>query len=169
MKETSDVSEIVAILKTTALGLIGIDGKDGSGKSTLAKDLSEQLGYAHINLDDYLEKNRGQFVEYVKYDQVKEAIGKAKEPVIIEGVCLLAVMEHLSDSPDISIYVKRVADYGMWYDKEDCDINEDIDEFIRRKNSGGCTIPPLIEEIIRYHNKYKPHKRADLIYRRIDR
>ena len=168
MQETSKISEIVTSLKTTKPCLIGIDGMDGAGKSTLAKDLSCQLGYAHINLDDYLEKNRGQFVEYVEYDQVKGEIDKAKKPVIIEGVCLLAVIENLSDSLDILIYVKRVSDYGMWYDKEDCEVDEDIDEFIIRKKSGG-SIPALTEEIIRYHYKYKPYEKAGIIYKRIDR
>jgi uridine kinase len=168
MQETSEISEIVASLKTTKFRLTGIDGTDGSGKSTLAKHLSSQLGFAHINLDDHLEKNRGQFVKYIKYDQVKGEIDKAKQPIVIEGVCLLAAIENLTDPLGILIYVKRVSDYGMWYDKEDCEVNEDIDEFIIRKKSGG-SIPALTEEIIRYHYKYKPYEKAGIIYKRIDR
>lgn len=176
----------MAVLRAAQPRLVGIDGMDGSGKSSLASLLSKQLGWLHINLDDYLEKNMGRYVECVHYDEVRNILKKAEESIIIEGVCLLAVLERLERSLDLLIYVKRVAHYGRWYDEEDCAVSEDIDEFVKRKKEelqkfaemeshiegkeppGEVTFPGLAEEIIRYHYKHRPQERADIIYNRID-
>lgn len=187
MLQTSDISEIVRTLEATKFRLIGIDGVDGSGKSALAKALSGELGNIHVNLDDYLDKNRGQFVSCVKYDEVRRQLDDAKESIIIEGVCLLAVIENLEQDLDILIYVKRVSDYGSWRDEVDCDVTEDIDEFVRKKKEehrkfvrleadiegkpvdpNDLDFPQLAEEVIRYHNRFRPHEKADIIFKRID-
>ena len=187
MYETSDISKIVTRMKTANLRIVGIDGVDGSGKSTLAEVLSQELDYIHLNVDDYLEENRGHFVKCVKYEAVQSQVDQAKKPVIIEGVCLLAVFQRLQRKPDMFIYVKRVSDDDRWRDKDDCDVTENIDKFMEKKkgdlqkflwaeasiegrdfNAKDHEFPSLDEEIIRYHHKFKPHKKADIIYKRID-
>jgi thymidylate kinase len=90
MRETSEISEILAILRAARPRLIGIDGIDGSGKSTLALSLSKERGWSHINLDNHIDKNLGQYVNHVHYHAVRSELDEAKEPIIIEGVCLLA-------------------------------------------------------------------------------
>lgn len=117
---------------------------------------------------------------------VRSELDKAKEPIIIEGVCLLAVLERLQRRLDTLIYVKRVSDYGSWRDEEDCDVTEEIDEFMNKKREelrkfvrmeahiegkdapNDVDFPELAEEIIRYHYGYRPHEKADIIYKRID-
>lgn len=185
MKETSETSEILEILRTMRPCLIGIDGVDGSGKSSLASLLSTELGWSHINLDDYVEKNLGRYVNHIHYDEVRNKLNNTEEPIIIEGVCLLAVLERLERHMDLLIYVKNVAHYGRWYDEEDCAVSEDIEDFMNRKKEdlqrfvgveasiegkeppSGVVFPELTEEIIRYHHKYTPHERADIVYKRI--
>ena len=173
MKETSEISEIVRKLKSANSRLIAVDGIDGSGKSTLASKLASNLSSAHLNLDDYLEKNRGSFVEYIKYDLLKTKMESVDGPIVIEGVCLLAVLRKLKKDPDLLIYIKRMSDYGWWRDEEICDVTEDIDEFISKEkddlskfaeamakiegkefNPKECNIPELREEIIRYHYEF---------------
>jgi cytidylate kinase len=187
MYETSDISEIMMRMKTANPRIIGIDGVDGSGKSTLPELLSQEMDYIHLNVDDYLEKNRGHFVKYIKYDAIQSQIDQAKKPVIIEGVCLLAVFQRLQRNPDMFIYVKRVSNGGRWRDKDDCEVTENIDNFMDQKkenfqkfvmaeasiegrdfNAKDYEFPSLDEEIIRYHYEFKPHKKADIIYKRID-
>jgi uridine kinase len=80
----------LAILRAARPRLIGIDGIDGSGKSTLALSLSKERGWSHINLDNHIDKNLGQYVNHVHYHAVRSELDEAKEPIIIEGVCLLA-------------------------------------------------------------------------------
>jgi uridine kinase len=186
MHETSEVSEILAILRTTGPLLTGVDGIDGSGKSWLASQLSKELAWLHINLDNYLDKNLGRYVNHVHYDAVRRELDKAKEPIIIEGVCLLAVLERLQRRLDTFIYVKRVSHYGSWRDEDDCSVSEDIEEFMNRKQEdlqkfvameahlegretpNGVVFPQLAEEIIRYHYEHRPHEKANIVYKRID-
>lgn len=187
MRETSDISEIVTALKTAGVRLIGIDGMDGSGKSTLATSLSQELGYTHLKIDDNIDKNHGKYVNHVHYEAIQRQLDdEEKGPIIVEGVCLLAVFERLQRVLDMLIYIKRVSDYGSWRDKDDCDMTGDIDEFMTKKKEqfrefmrteariehkkvpNDIHFPELAEEIIRYHYKYKPHEKAHMIYKRID-
>jgi uridine kinase len=185
MLETANISEIVTILKTAGLRLIGIDGRDGSGKSTLASSLSKELGCPHVNIDGHIDKNLGQYVNHVHYDGLQRRIDEGKGLIIIEGICLLAIFENIQRRFDILIYVKRVSAYGIWQDEDDCDVSEDINDFIDKKKEelqnfvwaeaciegkdvpDGVNFPELVEEVIRYHYEYCPHKKADIIYKRI--
>ncbi|HNY51466.1 MAG TPA: shikimate kinase [Smithella sp.] len=186
MQKIAETSEILRILTTTQPRLVGVDGVDGSGKSWLATLLSKELGWPHIDLDDHIENNMGGYVEHVHYDDVQNILNNTSGSVIIEGVCLLHVLEGLKRHLDFLIYVKRVAHYGRWYDEEDCTVSEDIDDFINNKRGElrkfaevdaymngeeprtDVEFPALDEEIIRYHYNYTPQDKADIVYERID-
>jgi hypothetical protein len=187
MQKTSDIGQLVDKVRTANASLIGIDGIDGSGKTTLSKKIADELGYIQIKLDDYVDRNCGTFVEHIRYDELRSSIHSTHAPIIIEGVCLLAVLEKLQRKADLFIYVRRISDYGSWRDEDKCDIIGDVDELILKEkethrmfceaeariegknfDSNACDIPPLIEEIIRYHHGYAPHMRADIIYDRTD-
>jgi len=77
-------------LKDNKYQIISIDGKDGSGKSTLAKYLAEKLNIHHIKLyeERYLIKNKGKYVDYIKYDVLKSDISELlsqKRIIILDG------------------------------------------------------------------------------------
>lgn len=188
MIETSEITQISTRLKSGKFRLIGIDGKEGSGKSTLASQLVKIFGFCHINLDLYLDKNRGGFVEHIRYDLLQAELKYLTKPIIIEGVCLLAVLQKLNRVHDMLIYVKRMDDKNTWDDESECDVHGDIEQFISNRkdwflsimkekakikdeffNPVNGNIPELNEEIIRYHFKFKPHLNADIIYKRLDR
>lgn len=183
MEETSDLTKIIRKLKSKELNLIAIDGVDGSGKSTLAKNLVKNLGYLHINLDDYLKKNRGTYVENIKYDHLKGDILNSRLPIIIEGTCILLVLENMEFDHDLLIYIKIMSNLGDWRDEELWDVKGDVDDFIARLKVNGhefselmaanCDkefdtespyLKPYQEEIIRYHHAFKPHENADIIF-----
>jgi len=187
VKETSKSLEISKELKRKNVSLIVVDGVDGSGKSTLAGKIAKDLSCLHINLDDYLEKKRGSFVKYIKYNLLKNEIDGANISIIIEGVCVLAVLRNLNINSDFLIYIKRMSNYGLWLDEDLCDVDEDIDDFIENQNlehlkfceanatiegkefdPKNCNIPKLTEEIIRYHFEFRPQEIADIIFKRID-
>ena len=141
-----------------------------------------------------MEKNRGEFVKYIKYNNLLSKIGTTHEPILIDGVCLLAVCEIINKNPDFLIYIKRVSKNGKWCDEEKCEVTGDIDEFISKVKSKIFKIDKeklrlfaelsseiegtplestksdsieLWEEIIRYHNQYEPHKKANIIFNRL--
>ena len=187
MKVTSDILDIIKEVKRKNARLIIVDGVNGSGKSTLAGEIAKKLGLLHINLDDYIEKNRGYFAKYIKYDLLKNEIDNTISPFIIEGVCVLNILKNLNIKHDFLIYIKRMSDYRFWQDEHLYDVDKDIDGFIANQNlehqkfceataniegneynPNDSTIPKLTEEIILYHYNFKPQDIADIVYERID-
>jgi len=183
MIETSVINEIIELIERGNFQLICIDGIDGVGKSTLADKLSVSLGFSSINLDDYVEEEKGNFVDFLNLARLSAAINESKQAIIIEGICLLEVLSKIDRSPDLLIYIKRMSSYGSWRDEEECEITEDIEEFIQKKkqdlkefciaeariegrefNENEFSFPALREEIFRYHYKHSPHKKAGVLF-----
>lgn len=84
MIETSDINQIIELIKCGDFKLIGIDGIDGTGKSTLAEKLSVSTGLLHINLDDYIEKEKGNFVDFIDLTRLDSSLNKSPKSTIIE-------------------------------------------------------------------------------------
>jgi hypothetical protein len=190
MHEVSTVSELAELLPSLNANpiLIGIDGRDGAGKTTLAKALGQCTGAAVVSLDDFVAKNRGSYVPHLRTGDLREALSSAGRPAIVEGVCLLAVLEALSLEPDLLVYVKRIRDDGYWYDHDVCDPEEDEETLIERLSREEAAFAPLAarlsgkpepegddpglsplnEEIVRYHCRYRPSRRARIVFLRID-
>ncbi len=185
MEIVSEIDKIAQIIRKGNFFLIAIDGKDGAGKSALADELLFYTDYLHINLDELLEKNKGSFIDFIKYDQLERIMAKAKKGVIVEGICVLAMLKRINREPSLLIYVKRMSPTGIWIDEKECDTESPI-EIIEQKEKGllnfaraeaeienrifepaSCKISALTKEIIQYHHKYKPHKRADIVYERV--
>ncbi len=96
----------------------------------------------------------------------------------------MAALERVSQAPDVLIYVKRLGSYGYWHDNDTCDPTEPVEELIARlarevaslprfdaEESGDAisedemlSLTPLLEEIIRYHARYRPSRRADITF-----
>ena len=170
--------------------IISIDGKEGSGKSTLSKTISDKLGFVYIELDSdrYLEKNKGQYVKFISYDTLKEDITKLLENrknIVIEGICILKILNIIGIKPSIKIYIKRMSKDGhFWYDEKLFDYSKSPDEIIEQEDENlqefirisaeieGKTFDPIpleesiFHEIIRYHFEYKPDLEADIIFER---
>lgn len=163
--------------------IIGIDGKDGSGKSRLAKELAEKLPAKLIELDSFMEKNRGRYVSALKTEEIQGAIIQASGIVIIEGVCLLAALKLVGIKLNTLVYVKRIH-HGLWMDEDICQIEGSVEETIIKQEADLLIVleweaanedkpPPLqedaklsslTEEIIRYHAEYSPPQGAQYIY-----
>jgi len=98
------------------------------------------------------------------------------ECFVVEGVCLLSVVEKIDAHVDCLVYVKRTH-HGRWADERECEVAGDIEEYLRKEREAvrlirGLETAPeslgLAEEIIRYHARYKPHHKADFFYMRED-
>ena len=150
--------------------VIGIDGLDGCRKSDLACRIAGHIHYQVINLDDFLDKNKGSYVDHIDVDGVRDAIRGKRS--IIEGVCLLHVIELASLKLDFSIYVQRRR-LGLWADEDWLGLDQDVDEYLEKLNVTSLLISGdnesdsdinLSEEIIRYHHTFHPHESADMTF-----
>lgn len=128
-----------------------------------------------IHLDDYLDQHQGEYVRHLDMHRLKAAVAAAPA-AIVEGVCVLQVLEKLGVEPDAFVYVKRTSD-GDWLDEGDLDpelpieehlanLRESIRALAKRMGESGELGPS--EEVIRYHAKYCPHTSASLIFLRDD-
>ncbi len=190
--KASSPEEIARLLRTSyapaVTGTVAIDGTDGVGKTALAMAVQRVIGGTVISLDDFVEENRGGYIPYLRAAELRSALDKADRPCIVEGVCVLAALDRISHIPDVLIYVERLASYGYWHDEETCDPTEPVEELIERLAkqvamlarfdpevsddvSLGDETPaltPLREEIIRYHDLYRPSHRAEIIFMNTD-
>lgn len=171
MTETADPDAVVDALRAMHARRIGIDGSNGSGKSTLARHVAEQLRYRLFSLDDYLERNKGGFLEFIDYQRLQAEV-TAESAFVIEGVCLRTALERADLATDALVYVKR-RHLGLWADEDELEVSEPLDEFLanERKLTAMVSREPeeatelgLAEEVIRYHYLTRPHYKADIVY-----
>jgi hypothetical protein len=93
-------------------------------------------------LDDFLNRHQGGFLEHLRYDQLLAAIGQ--RPILVEGVCLLAVLERIAVNVDVVVYVFSSEEVG------------------RREEGESGSI--LSKEISYYNQKFGPARRADIFF-----
>lgn len=179
--KVADADALIAALRARKACRIGVDGIDGVGKSELSAIVASELGIPVIGLDDYVEKNRGSYVPYIDYAAVTALVADSPN-FVIEGVCLLDVLERLGVRLDSLVYIKRMSS-GIWADEDECEFPNGIEEAIRqsrrntelmlefearqegRPHTPGATDELCLgEEIMRYHAKHSPHELAEITY-----
>lgn len=159
--------------------LIGFDGLDGVGKSTLAREMAKHLGGSVISLDDYLVKKQNGYVLYIRHDELKAALLASRSPILIEGVCLLAVACRCGFDVDLLVYVRRRSrNNGIWHERELCMAELPADELKQRervlREAFSTAEKPdrvsdddylgLTAELIDYHAQWRPVQHAELVF-----
>lgn len=158
-------------------GIISIDGFNGSGKTPLAKQLCSRLSADHIEADRFLEREKGGYLNYLRYDDLKEQIRMSSAQdalVLLEGVCMREILEKLCLKATVNIYVKEIS-AGGWCDGFIFQQYGSADEAIAGKEASVAEISRLLgepctpltgldRELIEYHFAFKPHETADLIF-----
>ncbi|MET4297063.1 hypothetical protein ABIB06_007650 [Bradyrhizobium sp. LB8.2] len=158
---------------------IGIDGMDGVGKSTLAREMAKRLGGGVISLDDHLVKKQNGYILHIRCSDLKAAISASCSPILIEGVCLLAVARRCGFDVNVLVHVRRLRNNsGIWHNEELCMAEKFAGELKQRErefrkafstpkkpdDSGAEDDLGLIGEFIDYHAHWKPVQRADLVF-----
>jgi hypothetical protein len=142
LSEPADLQALLDDLSRMRPRIIGVDGELGAGKTTLAMRIAERLNCRHIHVDSFLIKGRSSFLPSIRYERLAQALcGPA--PVVIEGICLLAVLERLSVSADWLIFV----DGGP-------------------PLPGARPSPLLVDELRSYVRSYSPRSKAHRILTR---
>ena len=177
---TTDLGRRIA---ETATRIVSIDGWSGSGKTTLAADLAERLGLRRYELDEYLHEQHGGFLEHLDYPRLSTALPNvraATAPVLVDGICVLEVLERLGLRSDLKVYVRRISASGIWHDGLKLDPSRTAEEVIAedrqsaerwaemhgKKFADGSE--PLAWEVIRYHYRHLPHEGADVYFNRLE-
>src|SRR3989338_4543109 len=174
MHEVRNANELVPLLRpsyqTSLSGVIGIDGGDGVGKTCLARTLQASTGGRGVSLDEFIIKNElGSYIPHLKKSELLEDLMVQVRPLIIEGVCLRAALAAVSVQAHTMIYVKQVLPYPpnewYWHNEKIYDPERNIEELIRDLSP----ISSLKEEIIRYHEVFRPSRLADIAYLQFNR
>jgi hypothetical protein len=92
-------------LQTARPRIVAIDGGLGAGKTEVANQLAICLKWNCVHLDAYLFPGHGSFVPSIDYDELRRAMTEADTPVIVEGVCVLAVLQRISIIPNFLVFV----------------------------------------------------------------
>lgn len=169
MIEVATPNAVIEALCAVNARRIGIDGIDGCGKTTLAGTIAAKFQCRVFSLDDYLEREKGGFLEFIDYQQLHDDVS-AEEKYVIEGVCLLHVLQRAALGIDTLLYIKR-RHLGLWAAERELDISQPIEDFLENErkltamvNGGVSADLGLAEEIIRYHYATRPHNKAHIVY-----
>ncbi len=186
MEPTSLTSqeELAAIIRTAinnSARVIAIDGMDGLGKTTLSTSLAATIGCRMLHLDDFVQKNQdGFYVDFIDYETLGQALETAMSApgsVLVEGVCVLAILDRLGVSPDLHVYVKELMFGYLWHHKdklygtagtlEEKLAQEDEQNRLSAElepDAEGLAPDQLRRDLIRYHWHFHPDKNADIVF-----
>ena len=136
--DVGSIIELTHVLKSKAEVVIGIDGYLGAGKTTVANELSRKLGYRCIHIDEYLEPHQSDYFKNLDLTSLKAATDQ--RPLIIEGLCLLKVLDQLQVNVDFLVFVMGIGPNRKKMDKN------------------------LFDEADNYILSYRPTQKADIIF-----
>jgi len=131
-----------------------------------------ELGLQLVSLDNFLVKDQGGYIEFLRYDDLAECLCRYSA-FVIEGICLLQALEKVSVELDDHVYVKRYH-LDLWADERELLVPQDsVEEFLDKERELAALMsgsesnkgPSLSDDIIRYHARYRPQERADYIYK----
>ncbi|MFC0575360.1 hypothetical protein [Paraburkholderia solisilvae] len=163
LREMRNATDLESIVRTIGHGLIAFDGCTSVGKTTLMKKLAGRLKCPAIDLDPYLNRQRGEFVNELRLPEVASAIEQAHQqsPIaLIAGICMREVLDRLQLTAAVHIYVQLNSPMGIpsnlnIMDRED---GHQIDD------TYGKLLSETDWEIAAYHERYRPRSNADVIY-----
>ena len=163
----NDEQELVSLVSKHRHKKIGLDGLPGVGKTTLAEHLATALGLDLVKLDDYFSTNpcptdeeilrlrQEGFVNSLDYERLQADL-RGMKSFVIEGICLLEVLNRLDTHLDLIIYVKK-QHLGQWVD--------DPARVSGRSHGGNDREIDLItQETLRYHSSHNPQDSAEVIF-----
>ncbi len=138
-----DVPSLIQLLRSKLEDIpnwvISIDGADGSGKTLLSSKLGKTFGASHIEVDTFLERKKGGYIDYIKYGSLSETLmtlSNQNRRIIVDAVCVRSIMERISFVPNLTIYIKRMSTMGWWADSHRFPDNELFEEYFSKEQVG---------------------------------
>ncbi|MFT0733431.1 hypothetical protein [Ralstonia wenshanensis] len=96
--ETADVEALAHRLREIRHGLITFDGCMLAGKTGLMREIARRLEVQGLDLDDFVDRQQGVFVEALRLQELIAAIQQASAKsgvVLLSGICMLEVLERI--------------------------------------------------------------------------
>jgi len=179
----ADIDSVRRIVQSSGWRRIGVDGVQGAGMAHLAQELAQALDCPALDVDDYLYRNQGGYVDFIDYPALSAALA-AIPTLVLSGLCLREVLANMDAELDAHIYIKRIR-HGQWADEDVCVFPDGVDAAIENlarrsalisdffdersqfaSHDGEETSPELSDEVMRYHDTHQPHEFADLVFER---
>jgi len=168
----ADERALIKCIETFSLKspiIVSVDGVDGVGKTTLACNIAKKMNFPCIEIDTFVQEQQGGFIDHIDYNRLSETIKQAiitNHLIILEGICVLQVLQKLGLNSYAKVYVKVINNYGFWMDQIRLfPPDKSADEMIAERKAKGFLLGH-VEDIIRYHYTFKPHENADYIFER---
>ncbi|KVV20740.1 hypothetical protein WK78_25860 [Burkholderia cepacia] len=159
--ETADVEVLEHRIRLITHGLITFDGCMLAGKTKLMREIEGRLKVQGLDLDDFVERQQGMFVEALRLQELAAAIEQARaksEVVLLSGICMLEVLERIGRESNLTVYVQANNRDGT---PDDIDLigaetgrRPDLIEFFGE----------LDDECFSYHARYRPCNGADVLF-----
>ena len=159
--ETADVEALEHRVLEIRDGLITFDGCMLAGKTGLMREIARRLEVQGLDLDDFVDRQQGVFVEALRLQELIAAIQQASAKsgvVLLSGICMLEVLERIGRESNLTVYVQANNQDGT---PDEIDLigaetgrRPDLIEFFGE----------LEDECFSYHARYRPCNRADVLF-----
>jgi hypothetical protein len=150
-------AEIVRQIVGASRPLVAVDGIAGAGKSYLAAGAASTLAMLHLDLDRYVLPESARLmpgcVVNLRLEAIRHDLDSAVGGAILSGDCMRDALQRLGRDAKVHVYVK------CWNAYRDCWESEDECE-IATTSDVPAGVPPLHREVMEYHVRRKPHRRA---------
>ncbi len=134
-------AELAEWLQGMADHLVAFDGYQGAGKSSVVQAMAKFLDIPACHLDDFVKPKQGSYFNSIDLQGLRLALDR--RPVLVEGVCVLKVLQSLNVTPDWLVYVSSP----------------------RPEPGTPLGDGPLAAEVSAYHRAFDPEAAADILYR----
>lgn len=92
--EMAEVDALEHRVREIGNGLITFDGCMLAGKTKLMREIARRVGVQGLDLDDFVERQQGVFVEALRLQELTASIEQARANsgvVLLSGICMLEV------------------------------------------------------------------------------
>jgi hypothetical protein len=152
---TDDLQLLAQSLLDQGKCVVVFDGAPGAGKTTLMKDIARCFHLcAHIDVDDFLDRGQGTFIDAIRFDELRMTISDALADgqfVLVASACARAVINRLGVPNAVFVYVKR-------------DDESNSSESLAEEYGEIESERPFNREIEEYHRDYQPYRTANFRY-----
>jgi uridine kinase len=107
--ETADVEALEHRVREIRHGLITFDGCMLAGKTELMREIARRLRVQGLDLDDFVERQQGVFVEALRLQELTAAKEHARAKsgvVLLSGICMLEALERIGRESNLTVYVQ---------------------------------------------------------------
>lgn len=165
------VADVLERLRTVERGIVTFAGCTGAGKTTMAAIASWLLGHPAIDVDPYVNKNKGAFFNELQVPKLRRDVEQAlaRSPVLLlSGVCMGWILPKIHQQSALSVYVWRRSSIGLPCDTDiiDAEDGAQFEDCIIPANEYDPTAAALDRELHAYHADCRPCRYADLLFLR---